>query len=109
MPGHRDAVAGPAQRGGQVPRHVGGAAAAAAVAARGRAARPPARHRGHRAGQPPAAPRQLTPLAFQTYRLQRTTPLAFQSVVVSYIQYNRYIECIYRQPAMDEHTLLYPE
>lgn len=80
LPGRGDAVAGPAQRGGEVPGHVGGAAGAAGVAARRRAPRAPARHRGHRARQQAAAPRQLAPLALQTHHLQRPTALTLQSI-----------------------------
>lgn len=55
MPGHRDALAGPARAAGEVPGRVGGAAGAAAGAARGRAARARARHRGARARRAPPA------------------------------------------------------
>ena len=71
MPGHRDVIPGPAQRGGEVPGHDGGAAAAPAVAAGRRTARAPARYRAHRARFAPAATRQLTPITLQTHHLQR--------------------------------------
>lgn len=50
MPGHGDAVAGPAQCGGQVPRRDGGAAGAVAMATGRRAARAAPRHGGARGG-----------------------------------------------------------
>lgn len=77
---HRDVVAGPAQRGVEVRGHVGGAAGAAGVAARGRAASAPAGHRGGRARLPPRAAPHRAPRTLRAHHLQRQPALTLRAL-----------------------------